>query len=53
MVERDLGKAQVAGAGTHGCSKPGRVPLARGTRARLWRLKPLFSSCWPCSVKAL
>lgn len=35
MGERDLGEAQVAGAGTHGCSKLGRVPVCLpGERTR-------------------
>lgn len=52
MVEGDLGEAEVSGAGTHECSKLGHISPVQGAWACLWKLKPVFSDCWPCSVKA-
>lgn len=49
MVERDLGEVQVAGAGTHGCSKLGRVPPALGT----WNLYSPVASLAVSEPRAL
>lgn len=49
MVEWDLGEAQVAGAGTHGCSKLGRVPPAPGA----WSLCPPVAGLAVSEARAL
>lgn len=44
-MERDVGEAEVAGAGTRAGGEPGLVPPAWGGWACLWRQKPLFFWC--------